>query len=168
MNLYLVRHGDAARVGGAIRVDADRPLTADGERDVTIVADALTRLNGRIAMIWTSPLRRALQTAQILAARLAGPPAVTPTANLAPGFRPADLLADIAASDAATGLVLVGHQPDLGGLLSALVTDALYAAVAFPPGTVAMITLPRAPAIEDATLQWLLTPEALRRITNQQ
>jgi len=48
------------------------------------------------------------------------------------------------------------------------VTDALYAAVAFPPGTVAMITLPRAPAIQEATLQWLLTPEALRRITNQQ
>jgi len=65
MNLFVVRHGHAAPVGGDILRDGDRPLTERGEEEAAMVAGALASRR-KIAVVLVSPLLRAQQTARIL------------------------------------------------------------------------------------------------------
>jgi phosphohistidine phosphatase len=67
--LYLVRHG-IAEVASATS-DADRRLTAEGTRKLHAAALGLQRLGVVPDLVLSSPLRRAEETAQQLAAVLA-------------------------------------------------------------------------------------------------
>lgn len=165
VNLYLVRHGEAASLGGKVTRDADRPLTAKGERDIASMGSALSRLDGEVSAILSSPLTRALQSAEILASAVAGHPLVTRTRNLAPGFLPRELLAEIRSMGGAQSVIAVGHQPDLGTLLSYLVADSSLLSVAFPPGAAARISLAHTLGQGGSALHWLLSPESLHCLT---
>lgn len=75
--LVLVRHGESTWVAeGRFQGRADPPLSQLGVRQAALVADRLARRDDRTALpiptgnpthIWHSPLRRAAQTAQIIA-----------------------------------------------------------------------------------------------------
>jgi phosphohistidine phosphatase len=167
MNLYIIRHCEAASVGGAVRHDADRPLTARGEEDALLVAEVLAALDSSIGRILSSPLVRALQTSRIIASRLPGAPPVTPSGNLSPGFRPKALLTDLAAAPAGKGIIIVGHQPDLGELIGHLIADGSPVGWAFPPGAMARLSYDPARSAREATMHWFLTPDTLRRLKTQ-
>jgi phosphohistidine phosphatase len=66
MRVLLVRHGAAVDPDQAGR-DRDRWLTEAGRRTVTTVGEMLGRLDLRYTRMYTSPLVRAVQTAEILA-----------------------------------------------------------------------------------------------------
>src|SRR6267143_1996147 len=66
MQLYLVRHGIAVDGGEAIP-DGSRGLTDKGRRRFHKTARAFGKLGHRLDLILTSPLVRAVQTAEILA-----------------------------------------------------------------------------------------------------
>ncbi len=69
--LILLRHAKAAKtLKTTAHRDAQRPLTRRGRRDASIVGAHLDRRGFRPDLIWTSPARRALDTARILARRL--------------------------------------------------------------------------------------------------
>ncbi|HXX64326.1 MAG TPA: phosphohistidine phosphatase SixA [Bacteroidota bacterium] len=161
--LYLVRHGEAAPLGGTVLSDEDRPLTPEGERNVAAVARALARLDGDVKTILSSPLRRAVQTAEILASARGGATQVKVTSHLAPGFSRRELLAEIRALGTGVSIIAVGHQPDLGSLLSHLVSDSKVLSVAIPPGAVLRISSAHGQGV--SSLQWLLSPEALHRLS---
>lgn len=62
--LWLVRHGETEwSLSGAHTSRTDLPLTAEGERRAAVVGDALR--NRKFAVVLSSPLRRALDTARI-------------------------------------------------------------------------------------------------------
>jgi phosphohistidine phosphatase len=68
MILYLVRHGIAEGVSGkGARVDAERALTEEGREKSRDVAEGLQALDVRPTRIGASPLKRARETAQIIA-----------------------------------------------------------------------------------------------------
>ena len=64
MRIYIVRHGEAelATLGAS---DAERQLTAKGQRQAARVGTALRVLGGIPAVVLTSPLPRARQTAEL-------------------------------------------------------------------------------------------------------
>ena len=94
--------------------DLERKLTAKGRRQCERVAGWLDhRLPTRFAVL-ASPAVRARQTAEAL-----GIP-VKPEAGLAPGARPLDILRLAGWPDAKAPVIVVAHQPDLGGVLSVL------------------------------------------------
>ncbi len=69
MLIYCVRHGESAyNAEGRIQGQSDVPLSELGLRQSEAVAEALAGLP--IQAVYSSPLRRALQTAEPLAARL--------------------------------------------------------------------------------------------------
>jgi len=107
MKLYLLRHGKADWPQWD-RPDDERPLTAEGKVQVTAVAAFLARLE--IApVIFTSPLPRASQTADIAGKLLNQAVRVDP--RLGPGFNAArlkQLLKDFSGQS----LMVVGHEPD--------------------------------------------------------
>jgi len=69
MILYCVRHGESEfNAEGRIQGQLDTPLSARGRQQSSAVAAALAQLP--IQAVFSSPLRRALETAQLLAGSL--------------------------------------------------------------------------------------------------
>ena len=72
MELYLIRHADAAPVGqNGVLDDALRPLTPKGQEQSKAVGHGLVRRGVRVPMVVASPLLRARQTAEGIAQALA-------------------------------------------------------------------------------------------------
>ncbi len=159
--LYLVRHGIAEvhSAGG----DAERQLTAEGERRLRQAARGLKRLGIAPDVVLSSPLRRAEETARILAKMLAPTVAVDIFPSLAPGHPPEDVLQALRPYRRAQQVLMVGHQPDLGELASHLLTGSTtLALLPFRKGGVAAIAVSAIPPRETGTLQWFVTPKQLR------
>jgi phosphohistidine phosphatase len=149
--MVLLRHGTAVDRGVGGLDDAERPLVPKGEREARNAGRALRALKFRADAVITSPLVRARQTAQIAAAELGVPS--TEDDALAPGFD-RKALELLVTRHAGERLVLVGHDPDLSGLIR----DLAGAHVALAKGGAARIDLP------GGELRWLLRPRALRVI----
>ena len=69
MYLYFLRHGEADWPNWK-KSDDERPLTKRGKKEMHEVAKFLARIKARPALIVTSPLPRALQTAEIASEHL--------------------------------------------------------------------------------------------------
>ncbi len=110
MQLYFVRHGRAEdREAWAPRDDRLRPLTDDGLARMRLSAERMAALKVNPDVIFTSPLTRALQTAEILAGAL-GAPLVEE--NRLAHFGVGGLADLITAQEGAKRLMFVGHEPD--------------------------------------------------------
>ncbi|MGD9904954.1 MAG: phosphohistidine phosphatase SixA [Vicinamibacterales bacterium] len=164
LELYLVRHAVAALRGPDYPDDAERPLTPEGIERWRRAAAGLRELGVAIDVVLTSPLARARETAEILVAALKPRPTLTVAEALAPGRRPAEVLALIAkyaaAPRGAARLALVGHEPDLGELAARLL--GAKGALEFKKGAVCRLDVDRAMPGGPATLRWFLPPRVLR------
>lgn len=162
MQLYVVRHGSAGRhaPGG----DAARALTAAGVREVEGAGRGLAALGVALEALFASPLRRAQETARLLAAQLGGPE--PETEDVLDGGAPAvALLREVAHwSRGCSRIAIVGHQPVLGELVSLASAGLGHGGTALAPATVARIDFPGAPRVGGGQLVWLLPPEVLGRI----
>ena len=67
--LFLVRHAKSSWDDTALP-DKDRPLSDRGKRDAPRVGERLAKRDARPDLILSSPARRALKTAEIIAAKL--------------------------------------------------------------------------------------------------
>ncbi len=123
MKLYLMRHGPAEDRADS-GLDSDRALTSTGRDRVRSVAKMLLDLEEAPAHIVTSPLARAVQTAEIvaIASKLsARGGTVQVRRELSPGATAdAVVLARRTAHEGLKRVLLVGHEPDLTGLAGSL------------------------------------------------
>lgn len=162
--VMLLRHAIAEDPGPS-RSDADRRLTAAGRRKMREVAAGMQALDLPVDVILTSPLRRAQETAEILAETFDREDATEVCKALAPGGDTDALFAALAPHRSATGLVLVGHEPDMGELLSALLVGTRgLVRTSFKKAGLAGISVPGLPPRAAGVLEFLLTPAHLRRI----
>jgi len=158
MKLYVMRHGPAEDQA-ASGADAHRALTPAGRERVRAVAKVLTENGEAPAQLVTSPLVRAVQTAEIVAVTSGltdrgGTVAVL--SEMAPGGG-AVALARRLASGGQKRVMLVGHEPDLSNLVAALLGSFERP---FDKAAVVGIHLPSGPA--PARLRFVLDPKALR------
>lgn len=188
MRLYILRHGRAGDRETWQGDDRLRPLTEDGKKRTVAAARGLAALGVRPDVILTSPYTRAAQTAELTAATLAGVGAgsdaadheyqvgeVTEEPALAVGAT-LDRVAPALAERAGTGdVLLVGHEPDLSGIIGALIGGNHGGArVEMKKGACCRVDIP-AGALRKAgqapeklagagTLAWLLTASQLAMI----
>ncbi len=131
MNLYLVRHGEAAQRDQG----SERPLTEAGREAVRRVGAFLGR-GGVVSVVEVrhSGKLRARQTAEIIAesSGLAAPIRAAP--NLEPRAEVSGLVAELGRE--AGDLMLVGHLPHLSRLASVLVGAPDLEAFEFEAGAV--------------------------------
>ncbi len=120
MNLWLLRHAETEDRAASGK-DEDRSLTAEGLAQAKSVARGLAALEPGIALILTSPYRRARQTAGRAAEALRPPAGLRESRALAPGNDPEAVLSELAPLTEES-VLLVGHAPLLGLLLGRLVT----------------------------------------------
>jgi phosphohistidine phosphatase len=162
--LYLMRHGIAADPSPGMS-DADRALTPDGVRKTTRVAAGLRQLEVKPDLILSSPLRRAEETARLVAETLTPTPSIELYPALAGGFAAEAIVKQLRPYRGVSALLLVGHQPDLGDLASYLMTGAAsLAPLPFRKAGVAAITVGGLPPRSAGLLEWFLTPGQLRAI----
>ncbi|HZR79484.1 MAG TPA: phosphohistidine phosphatase SixA [Candidatus Binatia bacterium] len=157
--IFVVRHAIAEDRAASGR-DADRALTREGRKKMKRAARGLAVLEVRPAAILTSPLVRARETAEILAAELNVPIELCPP--LASGADPREVAAVVEQRSPDDALMLVGHEPDLGQIVAAWLTgsrDGL--AVRFRKGAVACLMAGMLPPEGRATLDWFLTADQL-------
>jgi len=112
--LWLLRHGDAEPHG--TRVDAERRLTERGEGQAHAVGVALERLRASFDAILFSPKTRARQTAELAAEHWSA----QQRGLLAGAFDARQALAELSGLPADGRLLLVGHEPDLSGVVGDL------------------------------------------------
>lgn len=152
MNLYLVRHAEA-RLGGA---DAQRGLSEKGFADIEKTARFAARAGVKVERILHSGRLRAKETAEVMARHLKPEEGVRETDGLAPTDDPWIWAARVA--DMEEDLMLVGHMPYMGCLVSALVAgDAGSRVVDFSTGSI--VFLKREEGVW--LIGWMVTPETL-------
>jgi len=118
--LWLLRHADAERHG--VRADSERRLTERGELQARAAGLALAALGVHFDAVLCSPKVRARQTAQIAAGEWdeATRPRVEVHQPLATGFDAAAARGALVGVGAAAHVLLVGHEPDLSGVIAQL------------------------------------------------
>jgi phosphohistidine phosphatase len=160
--LYLVRHGLAEERGEAWPDDTKRPLTEDGINRMRKAARGLARLGVTIDVVLTSPLVRARQTAEIVAAAIDPRPALVAAESLAPGGSFAAVVADLEKHARETRIALVGHEPGIGEVAARLIGSRH--AIEFKKGAVCRVDVETLPPSGPGDLRWLMTTKILRAI----
>jgi phosphohistidine phosphatase len=160
--LYVIRHGLAEERGDAYPDDAKRPLTDEGISRMRKAARGLARIGVTLDIVLTSPLVRARQTAEAVAAGLDPRPSIVNVDSLAPDGSYAAVIADLEKHSRKTRIALVGHEPTIGELAARLIGSRH--AIEFKKGAVCCIDLETVPPAGPGALRWLLTPKILRAL----
>jgi len=163
MRLLIVRHAIAAERGAPGMSDDERPLTPEGKKRFRIAAKGLARIVPRPDVIFTSPLIRARQTAEI-AARAWG--SIEPVSLEALATGDIDVLAEaLSVRKAEESVAIVGHEPHVSVLLARLLGSSQTDRFSFRKGGVALVDLPG--RLKDGgQLVWFLPPKVLRELAN--
>ena len=167
MNLFILRHASAGTRRVNPLLDLKRPLDKDGKRHCLHLAHVLSAMKVSFDLVVSSPLKRSLQTAQLVAtetgyeSRLLMSDALAPAADFAKFQR---LLRECSAYE---NVLVVGHNPNITAFLSQLVAptlplpdDPTKPRIRLRKGSLARLSLQRGPA----TLQWLLDPRIVRAL----
>jgi len=159
MILYFLRHGLAYERGEWLGDDSLRPLTEKGIERMRQEAQVIAKLDLELDAIITSPLTRALQTAQIIAERLTLSDRLVEDNRLAPGFGLDELTELLTSFPHAQGLMLVGHEPDFSETISALIGGG---EIICKKGGLARVVLQNMNTLA-GQLEWLIPPGVLTR-----
>src|SRR5438477_12860295 len=153
MELYFLRHGEADWSNWN-KPDDERPLTKRGKKEMRELAKFLGRLNVEPGLIVTSPLPRALQTAEIATDYLKAK--LRKDELLAPGFGMSELRT-VLKRHGSKALMLVGHEPDFTNVISGLTGASLKLSKA----GVALVDVD--PDSQEGKVLWLLPPKFARK-----
>ena len=162
IRFYLVRHGIAAEPGDFAGSDFARPLTAKGRRRFRRAAKEFARLAEPVSLIVSSPLVRAVQTAELFAYALKAD-AVEIHTDLAPSGNIEALLRWVAARAAdGQGVALVGHDPTMTILLARVadLSAADAARATFRKGCIVRVDVGALPSARPAQARWWMRPKA--------
>jgi phosphohistidine phosphatase len=166
MQVIIIRHATAEDRGGG--PDESRRLTAKGRAEARATAQALRAMGVKVERILTSPLARALETAEAVAA-LHGVAAAEPEEGLAPGgdFRALDRRVRDLAGQRVSCLALVGHRPMLNEYIAHLLAGEREVTVALSKAGAACVELadtwPKGPA----ALRWLMHRDQLKLVADR-
>jgi len=164
MNLFILRHASAGTRRINPLLDIKRPLDKEGKRHCLHLGMILNAMNLNFDLIVSSPLKRSLQTAQLVGtetgyeSKILISNALAPTATLEQFQR---LLRECAQYE---NLLVVGHNPNIttfvGALIGTPVGETDRPRVRIRKGSLARLTMQRGPA----TLQWLMEPRMVRAL----
>jgi len=161
MRVLIIRHAIAVPRGTPGIPDDERPLTPAGRKRFQTAARGLARVARRPDVLLTSPLPRALATAEIAAAAWGR---VRP--RKAPALATGSVkrvLTVLTAQPADATVAVVGHEPSLSALLAHLVSASRSERLTFRKGGAALVELAESPA-KGGRLLWYLPPKILRRL----
>ena len=163
MELFILRHGEAGQKLSSNPSDRQRSLTATGKDEVMEVAKALKKIGIKFDLIASSPLKRAYETAAIVANVFKMSKKLQTWSELAPEGVRLELYRKICRLRQEYSILLVGHEPQL----SEIVNDIIHTGrsksakiVLRKAGLVRIRVIASNPVLY-GELRWLLTPKIL-------
>ncbi|MGK2942326.1 MAG: SixA phosphatase family protein [Immundisolibacter sp.] len=159
MRCLVIRHAPAEPG----QPDAERPLSPAGAVLLRQVRGPLQALAPDVGLIAHSPLRRARQTAALLAEAFVAP--TQETAALAPGAL--DGLLPWVCGQSMPALAVVGHENDLSHWVCHMLTGDAGRFFQFECAAACLIEFRATPRAGTANLLWMLAPEHLTRMARR-
>jgi phosphohistidine phosphatase len=161
MIVYFLRHASAGHPKALPKEDEKRPIDQIGEQQCHTVGRALVAMGVEVDAVISSPLTRALQTAELAVTELGFKDSIV----LSDAMRPEasydqfhDLLVQYSKSDA---IMVVGHNPSISDFLLHLLTGSERCdCIHFKKGAVAKVDVQE----EKGVLDWLLTPKMASKL----
>jgi phosphohistidine phosphatase len=161
MIVYFLRHASAGTRHGNSTQDEKRPLDKDGIEQCASIGRLLASIDAVPDIILSSPLKRAFQTATLVANEIGYEQDI----ELTPAMRPdanyeafSELLRE---HSKAKSVMVVGHNPTISSFFSLLMTGgANNTAIAMKKGAVASVDY----AAKRCTLNWIVTPKIARTL----
>jgi phosphohistidine phosphatase len=163
MILYVLRHAEAVEGNDTLQ-DKWRFLTEKGRVAAKKMSSAIAKYGPKTRLTITSPLTRAVQTAEIAAAHSCRKNVVIASTLLLPGADIGELIAYLKSGRDAKRVMVVGHQPHLG-LLVATLLGCTEEAVNLNKGACVALKLDPDSAEKPASFLWYLTP-GKKRVTS--
>jgi phosphohistidine phosphatase len=161
MIVYFLRHASAGESFDDPKKDEKRPLDEEGILQSRYVGRALEAMDVTVEQVLTSPLKRAVQTASLVAneigfeGKLVSSPELRPEATY-DQFR--QLLQRYSGNET---VMVVGHNPSLTEFLGrSICPRACTAGIEFKKGAIAKVET----RTRSGLLHWLITPKAVRAI----
>lgn len=166
MNLYLLRHSNAEEVPPPGETgDRQRRLTSEGREKAKMIGRAIRRLDPGIGRVLTSPAPRARDTAQVVVSAMDPHPVLEEIEALWIGGDLGELVRRVRQEAARfPDVLLVGHEPDLGRMVSRWLTGSTGLRLRFRKGGLCKLAVARLTTGRCASLEWHLTPAQLRSI----
>jgi phosphohistidine phosphatase len=156
MDIYFLRHASAGQRMSNPKKDERRPLDQEGIEQCRLMGRVLAALNLQVDAIISSPLKRASQTAVLVANEMGHEGKLQLDAALRPDAtfsRFWELLDRYRNADA---IMVVGHDPNLSEFLGRCISRGAGAAqVGLKKGAIALVEQKR----NSAVLRWCLTPK---------
>lgn len=167
MNLFILRHASAGTRRTNPAVDVKRPLDKDGKRHCLHLAHVLNALTINFDLIVSSPLKRSLQTAQLVGTETGYETPILISNALAPSATWAQFQRLLHECSAYENVMVVGHNPNITSFIMQLVCGSdgheggrQRTRIRLRKGSIAKLNMQRGPA----TLQWLLDPRTVRAL----
>jgi phosphohistidine phosphatase len=161
MKIHILRHGIAVEPSApGYGNDAERPLIPKGKHQLRQTAAAMKKMGLHFDLILSSPYLRAKQTAEIVAESLKSKKQLKISDALAPDGSPKTLIRQLnELKPAPENVLLVGHEPYLGCLVSLLTTGRVDLMMDFKKGGLCKLEAGKLSYDRCAALVWLLTPK---------
>ncbi len=155
MELYILRHGIAEDRASSGR-DADRRLTEEGRAKLHRILERAQAAGVNPSLILSSPLKRALETAEIAARELGYEGRILRTDALVPDASPAKVWEEVRAHAVEPSILLASHEP-LCSHAFAWMLGSTRAMVHFRKGAIARIDFESVGTEPRGVLKWMLT-----------
>jgi phosphohistidine phosphatase len=146
-----------------VEEDSERPLTSKGRIEMQKIAKSLRAVGLKVDRIYTSPLKRARETAEI-AARILKVPTVEDWVELKPDGSKAALYRKLARLQQDSRLILVGHEPYLSSMIGEIIGNT-NGRLSLKKGGLGKVRITSFTPRVSGELRWLLTPKIITRMS---
>lgn len=165
MELYVLRHGEAGKRQPLVNKDSERALTVTGRQEVREIAKGLQELGVKFDFIATSPLKRAQETADIVAKTLKVKKGMMEGWNeLKPEGKRPELYHRLSQFKQESSILVVGHEPYLSSMIGEIVFGNGASNIVLKKAGLARIGMKSFVPSMKGELKWLLTPKHLKNM----
>jgi phosphohistidine phosphatase len=163
MDLLVLRHGDAGR-SSRLPGDSKRSLTNEGKQEVTDLSYGIQSLEIKFDHIFSSPLLRAKQTAEIVVKSIKYKGKIEEIDSLKPEGNRLEFYSVLSKLKQDSVVLVVGHEPYLSEMISEGISQSGCRINLKKAGLARMRILSTLPKIK-GELRWLLTPKLLKKLS---
>jgi phosphohistidine phosphatase len=164
MDIFVLRHGDANPATKKLMNDSKRGLSDSGIKEIENVSELFTRFEIKFDYIYSSPLKRAKQSTEIIS-KNQKKSKVIELSELKPEGSVGEVCKKIAKQKEGATILMVGHNPFLINLINHIINSGNSQNLSLKTGGLVKIkTLSLEPQLK-GELEWLLAPKLIRKIS---
>lgn len=162
MEVFILRHGDTN--SKKLTDDSKRSLSENGIKEIENVSGFFEELEINFDHIFSSPLKRAKQTSEIILKKQ-NKSNFTELDELKPEGRVNEICKKLSSQKQDTHILIVGHNPLLIDLVNYIINSADHIStnISLKTGGIIKIRISSLEPKIKGELQWMLTPKLIRK-----